>query len=88
MGKYDRNQVYLRLGSALAAAAGVLVRFHSAASIRYGHLGGLRRFVRRLGALEIFRRGVGRLAVGITETMVVGICRTTYKDAVAFAILI
>jgi branched-chain amino acid transport system permease protein len=75
------------LGSALAAAAGVLVAIRIP---RIDPLMGLKAFVAAVlgGIGNIPGAMLGGLLIGITETMVVGYLSPTYKDAVAFAILI
>ena len=76
------------LGSALAAAAGVLVAIRiPRIDPLMGILVGLKAAV--LGGIGNIPGAVlGGLLIGITETMVVGYLSPTYKDAVAFAILI
>lgn len=79
------------LGSALAAAAGVLV----ALSIprldpMMGLLPGLKAFVAAvLGGIGSIPGAVlGGLVMGLAETLVAGYISSTYRDAIAFAILI
>jgi branched-chain amino acid transport system permease protein len=79
------------LGSALAAAAGVLVAMRiPRIDPLMGILIGLKAFVAAVlgGIGNIPGAMLGGLLIGITETMVVGYLSPTYKDAVAFAILI
>ena len=79
------------LGSALAAAAGVLVAIRiPRIDPLMGILVGLKAFVAAVlgGIGNIPGAMLGGLLIGITETMVVGYLDPTYKDAVAFAILI
>src|ERR1044072_7037028 len=81
----------LALGSALAAAAGVLVAIRiPRIDPLMGILVGLKAFVAAVlgGIGNIPGAVLGGLLIGITETMVVGYLSPTYKDAVAFAILI
>jgi branched-chain amino acid transport system permease protein len=79
------------LGSALAAAAGVLVAIRiPRIDPLMGILVGLKAFVAAVlgGIGNIPGAVLGGLLIGITETMVVGYLSPTYKDAVAVAILI
>jgi branched-chain amino acid transport system permease protein len=79
------------LGSALAAAAGVLVAMRiPRIDPLMGILVGLKAFVAAVlgGIGNIPGAVLGGLLIGITETLVVGYINPTYKDAVAFAILI
>ena len=79
------------LGSALAAAAGVLVAIRiPRIDPLMGILVGLKAFVAAVlgGIGNIPGAMLGGLLIGITETMVVGYLSPTYKDAVAFGILI
>ena len=79
------------LGSALAAAAGVLVAIRiPRIDPLMGILVGLKAFVAAVlgGIGNIPGAVLGGLLIGITETMVVAYWSSTYKDAVAFAILI
>lgn len=79
------------LGSALAAAAGILVAIRiPRIDPLMGILVGLKAFVAAVlgGIGNIPGAMLGGLLIGITETMVAGYFSSTYKDAVAFAILI
>src|SRR5918997_4795204 len=79
------------LGSALAAAAGVLVAIRiPRIDPLMGILVGLKAFVAAVlgGIGNIPGAMLGGLLIGITETMVVGYFSPTYKEAVAFVILI
>jgi branched-chain amino acid transport system permease protein len=79
------------LGSALAAAAGVLVAIRiPRIDPLMGILVGLKAFVAAVlgGIGNIPGAVLGGLLIGMTETMVVGYLSPTYRDAVAFAILI
>lgn len=79
------------LGSALAAAAGVLVAL-SAPRIDplMGLLPGLKAFVAAVlgGIGNIPGAMLGGLVMGLAETLVSGYISSTYRDAIAFAILI
>lgn len=79
------------LGSALAAAAGVMVAL-SIPSINplMGLLTGLKAFVAAVlgGIGNIAGAMVGGLIIGLVETLVAGSPYSGYRDAVAFAILI
>src|SRR6267378_6345921 len=79
------------LGSAMAAAAGVLVAIRiPRIDPLMGILIGLKAFVAAVlgGIGNIPGAVLGGFLIGITETMVAGYLSSTYKDAVAFAILI
>lgn len=79
------------LGSALAAAAGVLVAIRiPRIDPLMGILVGLKAFVAAVlgGIGNIPGAMLGGLLIGITETMIVAAGYATYKDAVAFVILI
>lgn len=79
------------LGSALAAAAGVLVGlYYGRIDPLMGIMPGLKAFVAAvLGGIGLIPGAmVGGLVMGVAEVMVVAFLSSTWKDAVAFAILI
>jgi branched-chain amino acid transport system permease protein len=79
------------LGSMLAAAAGVLVALQSPKIEPYmGIMPGLKAFVAAvLGGIGNLPGAVlGGLVMGIAEVMVVGYVSPTYRDAIAFVLLI
>jgi branched-chain amino acid transport system permease protein len=79
------------LGSALAAAAGVLVALTTPRiDPLMGLLPGLKAFVAAVlgGIGSIPGAMVGGLIMGVAETMVSGYISSTYRDAIAFAVLI
>ncbi|MDA8235201.1 MAG: branched-chain amino acid ABC transporter permease [Clostridia bacterium] len=79
------------IGSALAAAAGVLVGvYYNQIEPLMGIMPGLKAFVAAvLGGIGIIPGAVtGAMLLGITETMVSGYIDSMYKDPVAFIILI
>jgi branched-chain amino acid transport system permease protein len=79
------------LGSALAGAAGVLVGvYYSAISPLMGVNPGLKAFVAAVlgGIGSIPGAALGGVLMGVIETMVIAYGQSTYRDAVAFAILI
>lgn len=79
------------LGSALAAAAGVLVGiYYNQIDPLMGIMPGLKAFVAAvLGGIGIIPGAVtGAMLLGITETMVSGYGNSLFKDPVAFIILI
>jgi len=79
------------IGSALAGAAGVLVgMYYNTVEPMMGLIPGLKAFIAGvLGGIGIIPGAVlGGLTLGIAENMVVGFWISTYRDAVAFAILI
>lgn len=79
------------LGSALAGAAGVLVGiYYSAISPLMGVNPGLKAFVAAVlgGIGSIPGAALGGVVMGVIETMVIAYGQSTYRDAVAFAILI
>ena len=90
----DTNRVIaftLALGSALAAAAGVLFAInYPSIDPLMGILPGLKAFVAAVlgGIGNLPGAALGGLIIGITETMVAGYISSTYKDAIAFAVLI
>ncbi len=79
------------LGSALAAAAGVLyaVKVNKVEPLM-GLMPGLKAFVAAVlgGIGNIPGAVVGGLLLGVAETMVAGYLSSTYKDAIAFLLLI
>lgn len=79
------------LGSALAAAAGVLVGiYYNQIDPLMGIMPGLKAFVAAvLGGIGIIPGAVtGAMLLGVTETMVSGYGNSLFKDPVAFIILI
>jgi branched-chain amino acid transport system permease protein len=79
------------LGSMLAAAAGVLVALQSPKIEPYmGIMPGLKAFVAAvLGGIGNLPGAVlGGMVMGIAEVMVVGYVSPTYRDAIAFVLLI
>ncbi len=79
------------LGSALAAAAGVLIGMQiPKIDPLMGILYGLKAFVAAVlgGIGNIPGAVLGGLLIGISEVMVVGYLSSTYRDAIAFGILI
>lgn len=79
------------LGSALAAAAGILVGIlYNRIDPYMGVLPGLKAFVAAvLGGIGVIPGAVfGGFIMGIAENLVVAFGKSTYRDAVAFAILI
>ncbi|MBI5837626.1 MAG: branched-chain amino acid ABC transporter permease [Candidatus Eisenbacteria bacterium] len=79
------------LGSALAAAAGILVGMaNPKIEPLMGIMPGLKAFVAAVlgGIGNIPGAVVGGLIMGISETLVVGYVSSTYRDAIAFALLI
>lgn len=79
------------IGSALAAAAGILVGiYYNQIDPLMGVMPGLKAFVAAvLGGIGIIPGAVtGAMLLGITETMVSGYGDSLYKDPVAFVILI
>ncbi len=79
------------IGSALAAAAGILVGIcYPRVDPLMGVMIGIKAFVAAvLGGIGSIRGAVvGGLIMGIAEAMVVGYGSSTYRDALAFAILI
>ena len=79
------------LGSALAAAAGILwgMNYPSIDPLM-GILPGLNAFVAAVlgGIGDLTGAVLGGFIIGITETLVVGYISSTYRDAIAFAVLI
>jgi branched-chain amino acid transport system permease protein len=79
------------LGSALAAAAAVLVSLDSPSiSPLMGNLPGIKAFVAAVlgGIGNIPGAALGGLMIGVLETLVVGYLRPELRDAIAYAILI
>lgn len=79
------------LGSMLAAAAGVLVALQNPKIDPYmGILPGLKAFVAAVlgGIGNVPGAVLGGLAMGIAEVLVVGYLSPTYRDAIAFVLLI
>ena len=83
--------VTFALGSALAAAAGVLIGMQiPKIDPLMGILYGLKAFVAAVlgGIGNVPGAVLGGLLIGISEVMVVGYLSSTYRDAIAFGILI
>jgi branched-chain amino acid transport system permease protein len=79
------------VGAAFAGAAGVLVGlYYNTVEPMMGMIPGLKAFVAAvLGGIGIIPGAViGGLVLGIAENLVVGLWVSTYRDAIAFAILI
>jgi branched-chain amino acid transport system permease protein len=79
------------LGSALAAAGGILYASnYPSIDPLMGTLPGMKAFVAAVlgGIGNIAGAAVGGLVLGLVETAVVGFGGSTYRDAVAFAVLI
>ena len=79
------------LGSALAAAAGILWAVnYPAVEPLMGILPGLKAFVAAVlgGIGNLPGAALGGLIIGVTETLVSGYVSSTYRDAIAFAVLI
>lgn len=79
------------LGSALAAAAGILFAMnYPSIDPLMGILPGLKAFVAAVlgGIGNLPGAALGGVIIGITETLVSGYISSTYRDAIAFAILI
>src|SRR5262245_75594 len=79
------------LGSMLAAAAGVLVALQNPKIEPYmGIMPGLKAFVAAVlgGIGNLPGAVIGGLVMGIAEVMVVGYLSPTYRDAIAFVLLI
>ena len=79
------------IGSALAAAAGILVALtNPKIEPLMGIMPGIKAFVAAVlgGIGNIPGAMLGGMIMGIAEVMVVGYVSSTYRDAIAFAILI
>ena len=79
------------LGSALAAAAGILWAInYPAIDPLMGILPGLKAFIAAVlgGIGNLPGAALGGLIIGVVETLVSGYISSTYRDAIAFAILI
>ena len=79
------------IGSALAAAAGVLVGvYYNTIDPLMGIMPGLKAFVAAvLGGIGILPGAVvGGIILGVIEALVAGFLSSTFRDAAAFAILI
>ncbi len=79
------------LGSALAAAAGILVSLNQPSiDPLMGVMTGLKAFVAAVlgGIGNIYGAVLGGLILGLAETFVAGYGSSTYRDAIAFLILI
>jgi branched-chain amino acid transport system permease protein len=79
------------LGSALAAAAGILWAVnYPAIEPLMGILPGLKAFVAAVlgGIGNLPGAALGGIIIGVTETLVSGYISSTYRDAIAFAVLI
>jgi branched-chain amino acid transport system permease protein len=79
------------IGSALAAAAGVLVALQSPKiEPLMGIMPGLKAFVAAVlgGIGNVPGAVVGGLVMGVAEVMVTGYLSSTYRDAIAFVLLI
>lgn len=79
------------LGSALAAAAGILWALnYPAIDPLMGILPGLKAFVAAVlgGIGNLPGAALGGIIIGVTETLVSGYISSTYRDAIAFAVLI
>ncbi len=79
------------LGSALAAAAGILFAInYPSIDPLMGIMPGLKAFVAAVlgGIGNLPGAALGGMIIGITETLVSGYISSTYRDAIAFAVLI
>ena len=79
------------LGSALAAAAGILLAVnYPSIDPLMGVLPGLKAFVAAVlgGIGNLPGAALGGVIIGVTETLVAGYISSTYRDAIAFGILI
>ena len=79
------------LGSALAAAAGVLYAIiYPSIDPLMGILPGLKAFVAAVlgGIGNLPGAALGGIIIGVTETLVAGYISSTYRDAITFGVLI
>ena len=79
------------LGSALAGAAGILTSIQQPCiDPLMGVLPGLKAFVAAVlgGIGNLPGAALGGILIGVVETLVVGYVSPTYRDAIAFAVLI
>lgn len=79
------------LGSALAAAAGILFAIvYPSIDPLMGIMPGLKAFVAAVlgGIGNLPGAALGGILIGVTETLVAGYLSSTYRDAIAFGILI
>ena len=79
------------IGAALAGAGGVLVgMYYNQAEPYMGQLAGLKAFTAAvLGGIGVIPGAViGALLLGVCEQLVVGYGQSSYRDAIAFAVLI
>jgi branched-chain amino acid transport system permease protein len=79
------------LGSALAAAGGILYALnYPSIDPLMGMLPGLKAFVAAVlgGIGNLPGAALGGLLLGVTETLVAGYVSSTYRDAIAFAVLV
>jgi branched-chain amino acid transport system permease protein len=79
------------IGASLAGAAGVLVgMYYNIVDPMMGMIPGLKAFIAAvLGGIGVIPGAViGGLVLGVAENLVVGFWVSTYRDAIAFAILI
>ena len=79
------------LGSALAGAAGILYALnYPSIDPLMGTLPGLKAFVAAVlgGIGNIPGAALGGMVIGVVETFVAGTAWSTYRDAIAFAVLI
>ena len=79
------------LGSALAAAAGILFAInYPSIDPLMGILPGLKAFVAAVlgGVGNLPGAALGGIIIGVTETLVSGYISSTYRDAIAFGVLI
>jgi branched-chain amino acid transport system permease protein len=78
------------LGASLAGLAGMLVSYTMSIEPMMGTMPGIKAFVAAVvgGIGVIPGAAIGGFILGITENMVVGFYKASYRDAVAFIILI